>query len=80
MDAAHGAARHTREAGMDRHHIYRTPVGSFETWEDAAAAVERRDMDPTTCVEVVRLDPPHDVCWEFGPGGPLRLSFAVRCF
>lgn len=23
---------------------------------------------------------PPDVCWEYGPGGPVRLSFMVRVF
>jgi hypothetical protein len=31
---------------------YRTPVGTFKTWEEAAAACERIDMDPCTCIEI----------------------------
>jgi hypothetical protein len=30
---------------------YETPVGSFETWEAAAAACERCDLDPCTCIK-----------------------------
>lgn len=33
---------------------YETPFGTFEKWEDAAAACERCDMDPTTCIKVNR--------------------------
>jgi hypothetical protein len=34
---------------------YRTPVGTFETWELAAEACEANDLDPTLCIEVVPL-------------------------
>ena len=33
---------------------YRTPLGTFSTWEDAANALEQVDMDPCTCIEVIR--------------------------
>jgi hypothetical protein len=33
---------------------YATPVGLFRTWEEAAAACERCDLDPCTCIETVR--------------------------
>ena len=33
---------------------YETPFGTFATWEDAACACERADMDPCTCIKVVR--------------------------
>jgi hypothetical protein len=29
---------------------YQTPVGGFDTWEQAAAACERCDLDPCTCI------------------------------
>lgn len=33
---------------------YATPMGCFSTWEEAAAACERADMDPCTCIEIIR--------------------------
>jgi len=33
---------------------YETPAGTFSTWDAAAAACERMDMDPTTCIKIVR--------------------------
>ena len=33
--------------------LYETPVGSFDTWEEAALACERRDLDPVACIKVV---------------------------
>lgn len=33
---------------------YRTPFGTFATWEEAARRVEQADMDPTTTIEIVR--------------------------
>jgi len=32
---------------------YETPVGCFRTWEEAAAACERCDLDPCTCITPV---------------------------
>ena len=32
---------------------YHTPVGAFDTWEDAAEAVEKRELDPCDCIEIV---------------------------
>lgn len=31
---------------------YRTPLGCFRTWEEAAVACERADFDPCTCIEI----------------------------
>lgn len=31
---------------------YRTPLGSFQTWEEAAAACERADLDPCNCIAI----------------------------
>jgi hypothetical protein len=45
--------------------LYRTPMGTFETWETAAAAVELADMDPCTCVEICTIDR-SQVSWEDG--------------
>lgn len=36
---------------------YRTPVGAFTTWEEAAEACERCDFDPVECVETIEVDP-----------------------
>lgn len=33
---------------------YETPMGSFNTWEEAATACERADLDPCTCIEIVK--------------------------
>ncbi len=33
---------------------YETPLGTFGTWEAAATACERCDLDPITCVRIVR--------------------------
>lgn len=61
---------------------YHTPVGAFFTWEDAARAVERCDMDPC---EVIAYRPaassgPELVCRERAYGSDARLSFSVKCF
>jgi hypothetical protein len=32
---------------------YQTPVGRFETWEEAAVACERCDLDPCSCINTV---------------------------
>jgi hypothetical protein len=32
---------------------YATPVGLFKTWEEAATACERCDLDPVTCIVTV---------------------------
>lgn len=32
---------------------YRTPVGTFDTYEEAAEACERCDFDPVLCVEIL---------------------------
>jgi hypothetical protein len=54
---------------------YQTPVGGFDTWEEAAQAVERCDMDPCDTIKFV------DVCWEHQDGqDPVRLSFSIRVF
>jgi hypothetical protein len=34
---------------------YETPVGSFKTWEEAASACERCDLDPCLCIKAVKL-------------------------
>lgn len=33
---------------------YQTPVGTFSTWEEAATACERCDLDPCTCITINR--------------------------
>lgn len=62
---------------------YETPLGSFETWEAAAAACERADLDPCTCISNQRVGPgPSLVSYEVMPDGsaPVRLSFQIKCF
>jgi hypothetical protein len=34
---------------------YETPVGCFTTWELAATACERCDLDPCECIKIVRV-------------------------
>ena len=38
---------------------YQTPLGRFQTWEHAAAACERCDLDPVTCI-VYLLEREHE--------------------
>lgn len=33
---------------------YETPMGTFATWEEAAARVEAADMDACTCIKIIR--------------------------
>lgn len=35
---------------------YRTPLGTFDTYEEAAEACEKSDLDPNLCVEIVNPD------------------------
>lgn len=62
---------------------YATPVGTFATWEEAAARCEKADLDPCTCIEVLKGSAagPGAVCWEFQANRePIRLSFSIKCF
>jgi hypothetical protein len=61
--------------------VYETPVGTFNTWEEAADACERADMDACECVEIVRPEYIM-VLTEMLPDGsqPIRLSNAIMCF
>jgi hypothetical protein len=42
---------------------YETPVGTFSTWEQAAAACERSDMDPCDCIEIKQAEPVAVAYW-----------------
>lgn len=42
---------------------YRTPLGTFRTWEEAAAACDRADLDPVECIEILRA--PLLPCWPY---------------
>ncbi len=33
---------------------YQTPKGTFDTWELAAQACESIDLDPCTCIEIIK--------------------------
>jgi hypothetical protein len=33
---------------------YETPLGAFNTWEEAATACERCDLDPCDCIVAVK--------------------------
>ena len=46
-----------RNQAADRH-PYETPVGSFRTYEEAAEACERRDLDPCDCVKYINTRDP----------------------
>ena len=58
---------------------YETPVGLFGDWETAAAACERADFHPCTCIKVVPIEFV-DTCIEHAYGTAQRLSFQVRVF
>jgi hypothetical protein len=58
---------------------YETPLGTFASWEEAAAACERADLDPLTCIKNVPIEF-RDVCVEHAYGSPLRISRAIRVF
>lgn len=58
---------------------YETPVGTFATWEDAAAACERSDLDPLTCITNRPINFT-DTCIEHAYGTTTRLSFQIRVF
>lgn len=60
------------------HISYETPLGCFNTWEDAAEALERRDLDPCECIDIVAS--PKDICYETAYGFTTRLPFMVRVF
>jgi hypothetical protein len=57
---------------------YKTPVGRFDTWEEAASACERADFDPCACIQADVS--PTDVIAETAYGSTVRLSTAVRVF
>lgn len=57
---------------------YKTPMGCFQTWEAAAVACERADLDPLTCIKIEVS--PTDVCHETAYGTTVRLSRAIRVF
>lgn len=57
---------------------YKTPIGNFQTWEDAAVACERVDMDPVSCIDIVVS--PTQASWESGPGGWVKLSRPVTVY
>ena len=63
--------------------LYETPFGGFDTWEAAAIACERADMDPCDCIKYTgpAATPPALVHAETASyGQPMRLSFAIKCF
>jgi hypothetical protein len=57
---------------------YKTPMGRFDTWEAAASACERADLDPCTCIKIDVT--PTDVIAETAYGTTYRLSNPVRVF
>lgn len=57
---------------------YKTPMGRFETWEAAAVACERADLDPVTCIKIEVT--PVDVSYETAYGVTMRLSRPVRVY
>ena len=61
---------------------YRTPLGAFEFWSDAADTCERADLDPCTCIEYAPRTIP-TTCVETLGGDPntaIRLSFQIKVF
>lgn len=57
---------------------YQTPMGCFSTWEAAAIACERADLDPCTCIDIQVS--PTDVSVEHAYGSSFRLSNPVRVY
>jgi len=58
---------------------YTTPVGTFPTWEAAASACERCDLDPVDCIEIAHCPAPSPFAppmWELSATGlrPNRLA------
>lgn len=39
---------------MGNEFSYETPFGTFRTWEEAANRCEQSDLDPCTCIKVVK--------------------------
>jgi len=35
---------------------YETPFGTFGTWQEAAERCEMSDLDPVTCIRIVRAN------------------------
>ena len=64
--------------GETKYVSYQTPMGSFPTWEQAAIACERADLDPCECIKAQVS--PTDVSYETAYGSTVRLSFPVRVF
>lgn len=58
---------------------YRTPIGNFQTWEEAAIACERCGLDPVECIkaEVSPSEISHIID---NDGVSRRLSTPIRCF
>ena len=63
---------------MEKFVSYETPVGCFATWEKAADAVSRSDMDP--CEVIKAVVSPTDVSVEWAYGSSFRLSQPIRVF
>lgn len=42
---------------------YETPVGSFDSWDEAAQRCDQMDMDPALCITVVY--PPVLAAWPY---------------
>ena len=60
---------------------YETPMGCFNTWEQAAEACERSDLDPCTCIKIVVPHiPVQTTCIEHAYGSAQRLSFQIKVF
>lgn len=56
---------------MERKTRYETPIGSFDSWEEAAQACDRMDFDPTLCITAVY--PPVLEAWPYVEKKPNAL-------
>ena len=64
----------------DKRCVYSTPIGTFDTYEEAVAACKRCDFDADACIEIKRPNY-SDAAWEFCAGQePIKLSFNIRVF
>lgn len=48
---------------MEQKIRYETPIGSFDTWEEAAQQLDRLDIDPALCITCVY--PPVMQAWPY---------------
>lgn len=78
---SHAGAAQSRSSSSAHHPmmVYETPLGTFGDWEQAAAACDRADLDPCTCITNRQVSVP-STCIEHAYGSAYRLSFQIKVF